>query len=158
MSAPLRQPQRIARFAGFTIIELMLTLLLLGVLVMVAMPFYNSYQLRVKNAQAVHDISAMSLAIQSYWNDNRTLPDSLADVQLSGKLDPWGTPYTYYNVQANGRGQARKDHALNPINTDFDLYSNGPDRASHSQITQSASLDDLIRASNGDFVGIAADF
>ena len=106
---------------------------------MVAMPFYKSHQLRIRNGQAVQDITSMSLAIQAYWNDNRMLPATLADVQMSGKLDPWGHPYTYYNVQANGRGQARKDHALNPINSDYDLYSNGPDGVTQSQITQRAA-------------------
>jgi general secretion pathway protein G len=103
-------------------------------------------------------IQAMEASIDFYRTQNRTLPNSLADMQLQGSLDPWGNPYVYYNIEANGKGGARKDHALNPLNTDYDLYSPGPDGKSKSQITQKDSVDDVIRASNGAFVGVAADF
>jgi general secretion pathway protein G len=83
---------------------------------------------------------------------------TLADVHLDTKLDPWGQPYRYYNILANGKGHARKDHALNPLNRDFDLYSVGPDGQTKPQITQKDSLDDVIRANDGVFIGVAADF
>jgi general secretion pathway protein G len=100
----------------------------------------------------------MSAVASNFWNDNHAYPSSLADIGQAGKLDPWGNPYVYYNIDANGKGQARKDHALNPLNTDFDLYSNGADGVSKSQITQKDSLDDVIRASNGAYVGLASGF
>jgi general secretion pathway protein G len=52
----------------------------------------------------------------------------------------------------------RKDHKLNPINSDFDLYSMGRNGTSQTQISQKDSLDDIIRANNGGFVGLASDF
>ena len=136
----------------------MLAVLLVGVLATVALPFYRGYQDKVRVHQAAMDITAMSIAATNYWIDARAYPASLADIGLSGKLDPWGRPYVYYNIDAKGKGGARKDHALNPLNTDFDLYSSGADGQSKSQITQKASLDDVIRASNGDFVGLASNF
>ena len=150
------RPMRMTR--GFTLIELMLVVALIGVLVAVALPFYNGYQKRVRIHQAIVDITAMSAVASNYWNDNRAYPNSLADIGLANKLDPWGNPYVYYNIDANGKGQARKDHALNPLNTDFDLYSSGADGQSKPQITQTLSVDDVIRASNGAFVGLASDF
>lgn len=143
---------------GFTLIEVMLVVVLLGVLAAVALPFYKGYRERVRLHQAVIDITAMSIVASNYWNDNRAYPTSLADIGFAGRLDPWGTPYVYYNIDAKGKGGARKDHALNPLNTDFDLYSSGVDGQSKPQITQRLSLDDVIRASNGAFVGLASDF
>jgi general secretion pathway protein G len=143
---------------GFTFIEISLVVALIGILAVVALPYYNGHKLQAQDTQAVNDITAMSLAIQNYWNDNRSYPATLSDVGLANKNDPWGHAYVYYNIAANGKGGARKDHALNPINTDFDLYSAGPDGQSKAQITQKESLDDVIRANNGDFVGVAATF
>lgn len=100
----------------------------------------------------------MAGVLQRFELERRALPGSLGDVGLGGKLDPWGRPYVYYNVEANGRGGARKDRRLNPLNTDFDLYSLGPDGKTKPQVSQKDSLDDVIRASNGRFVGNAADF
>jgi len=146
------------RQRGFTLIETMMMVAVLGVLVGIAMPLYQAYRDRVRSRMAAQEVSAMAGVIQRFELDRRVLPASLDQVGLGGKLDPWGRPYVYYNVDANGRGGARKDRRLNPLNTDFDLYSMGPDGKTKPQVTQKDSLDDLIRASNGRFVGIAADF
>lgn len=143
---------------GFTLIETMMMVAVLGVLVGIAMPLYQAYRDRVRSRMAAQEVSAMAGVIQRFELDRRVLPASLDQVGLGGKLDPWGRPYVYYNVEANGRGGARKDRRLNPLNTDFDLYSMGPDGKTKPQVTQKDSLDDLIRASNGRFIGIAADF
>ena len=156
MPSPNDLPDRRAR--GFTLIELLLAVMLVGLLAVVALPFYKSYQDKLRVHQAALDIVAMSTAVSGYWIDTRTYPASLADVGLAGRLDPWGHPYVYYNIDANGKGGARKDHALNPLNTDFDLYSSGADGQSKPQITQKESLDDVLRASNGSYVGLASDF
>lgn len=143
---------------GFTLIEVMLVVLLIGVLAVVALPFYQGYKERMRVAQAVNDITAISLAASNYWIDNRAYPASLTDIGLAGKLDPWGYPYVYYNIDAGGKGGARKDHALNPLNTDFDIYSVGADGQTKPQITQKDSLDDVIRASNGAYIGLSTGF
>ena len=83
----------------------------------------------------------------------------LADVGAGAMRDPWGNPYGYLNLSESGaRGQARKDHALVPINTDFDLYSKGKDGVSVGPLTAQPSRDDIIRAADGRFVGLASDF
>ena len=146
------------RMRGFTMMELMLTVGLVGVLASIAVAAYQGYRERVRENQTAREIAAMSADIQRFALDRRVFPDSLADIGQAGRLDPWGRPYVYYNVEANGKGGARKDHKLNPLNTDFDLYSLGKDGKSKPQITQKDSVDDMIRASNGRFVGKACDF
>lgn len=147
-----------ARLGGFTLIELLGIVALLGVLLAIAVPSYQSHMDKTRLRQALIDMTMMSATIQSYQVDSRSFPPTLAAVNLAGRLDPWGRPYVYYNVDANGRGGARKDRALNPLNTDFDLYSLGPDGVSKPQITQKDSVDDLIRANNGGYFGVAGDF
>lgn len=146
------------RQGGWSLVEISLALALAAVLLVVALPAYMSYRETLRQRVAAQDIAAMGAVIQQSWEDAHAYPANLAAVQLATRKDPWGRAYVYYNVDANGRGGARKDHALNPINTDFDLYSLGPDGVSASQVTQKDSLDDVIRANNGAFVGRAADF
>lgn len=151
--------QASARTGGWTIIELMLVIGLIGVLVAIALPRYTDYRNRVKNMKAVADIGVLQVLITGYRLNAGVLPASLTDVGYGGMLDPWGNAYVYTDLTAaRGRGQARKDHNLNPINSDFDLYSMGADGRTHTQLTQKDSLDDIVRARDGAFVGLASDF
>jgi len=59
---------------------------------------------------------------------------------------------------AGTAGQARKDRNLVPINSDFDLYSVGRDGQSAPALTAKVSQDDVVRANNGGFVGLARDY
>jgi len=69
--------------------------------------------------------------------------------------DPWGNPYQYLRVTGSNRGALRKDRFLVPINSDFDLYSMGPDGETVLALTAKAARDDIIRANDGGYVGVA---
>ena len=158
-TAAAREPATARRRRGFTVIEIMLVVAILGVSAAVALPAYANYRERVRIAQAVTDIKGMGAQITSYALENRALPDTLSDIGRGGMLDPWGNPYQYTNLEtAKGKGSARKNKNLVPINTDFDLYSNGKDGDSASPLTAKASRDDIVRASDGRFVGLASDY
>jgi len=145
--------------AGLTLVELLLVVMLVGVLAAIAMPMYTNYRERINRSTAILDIRVMQMLITDYAASGGSFPASLADIGNGGKLDPWGRVYQYVDLTGvNGHGKARKDHKLNPINSDFDLYSMGKDGVSKTQLTQKNSLDDIVRARDGAFVGLASDF
>jgi type II secretory pathway pseudopilin PulG len=147
------------RVLGFTIVELFIVLAIIGVVAGIAIPRYVDYRERIKVAQAIADIRALSLLINNYQLDAREYPPSLAAVGNANKLDPWGRPYVYTNLQnAKSKGLARKNKNLVPINSDFDLYSVGKDGDSSGPLTAKASRDDVIRANDGGFVGLASEY
>ena len=59
---------------------------------------------------------------------------------------------------APGHEGVRKDRFLVPLNTDYDLYSMGKDGESTAPLTARQSRDDIIRADNGGFIGLASEF
>ena len=124
---------------GFTLIEIMVSLAILGILAGVAIPLYTGYIDQARNETAISDIRAISLALARYYTDNGNYPDSLAAVGCATSRDPWGNPYQYLNIQtAKGKGKMRKDRFMVPINSDFDLYSMGKDGQSAAPLTAKA--------------------
>jgi len=140
---------------GFTLVEVMIAVAIVGVLSAIAIPAYSDYQERARVYQATTDIASMSVHIEHYFQENRIYPDTLADVKLDGKMDPWGKPYRYLNLVKNGDSGARRDKNLVPLNSDFDLYSEGKDKDTRLPISQAKSLDDVLRANDGKFVDLA---
>ena len=145
---------------GFTLIELVLALAVAALLAAIAIPSYGAYVLRARISAATSDIGRMQLEIDRYaLNQNGQLPPDLTTVNLNGRLDPWGRPYVYLRLGGTGTiGAARKDKNLVPINSDYDLYSSGPDGQSQSPLTAMASRDDIVRANNGSYIGVAANY
>ena len=145
------------RVRGLTLVELLVALALVGILVTMASTAWGGWRDRVMTKTAQEDIIAMSMAIDTFISDTGAPPDSLAGVGRQGMADPWGNAYVYTNLTtAAGKGKARKDHSLVPLNSDYDLYSKGPDGASVSPLTAKASRDDILRANNGRFIGPAS--
>ena len=144
---------RIRHPIGFTVIELMIAMLILGTLASIALPKLQHAIEKAKVAKAIGDLKALSSDIGSM----DPLPNSLADAGRGGMMDPWGNPYQY--VLLNGKpGGARKDKFLVPLNSDFDLYSMGPDGLSAPPLTAAQSRDDIIRANDGGYVGPASSY
>lgn len=147
------------RARGFTFLEVIILVAIVAVLAAIAIPTYDSYVERTRVARAVIDVASISSAISRYETDNRAFPDSLADVGAAAMLDPWGSPYQYVNHDEKAsRGQWRRDKNIVPINTDFDVFSLGKDHQSKPQLTYKTSRDDVVRANNGRFIGLASEY
>ena len=139
--------------------EVMITVAIILTVAAIAVPNFMMAIDDARDAKAVGDIRTMEDGIELYLVVNNALPDDLSQVGYGGFLDPWGTPYQYLNHSTmHGNGQARKDRFLVPLNSDYDLYSMGADGKSSSPITAQSSRDDIIRAADGSYIGLAWQF
>src|SRR6516162_7340745 len=62
------------RQAGFTLIELMITMVVLAILAAIAIPSYTDYTLRGKIPDATSNLQAMKTKMEQYYQDNRSYP------------------------------------------------------------------------------------
>ncbi len=148
---------------GFTLVELLIVTIMLGALAMLATPEVQAARRMAENTRAIGDIKALEKDLYLYEAEEGRFPDTLTEIGRDKLLDPWGNPYEYLRIHGTGgkdgiRGKARKDRFLVPINSDFDLYSMGPDGATVAPLTAAASADDIVRANNGGFIGPAVEF
>jgi len=57
---------------GFTLIELMITVAIIGILAAIAVPSYRDYVLRGHLVTLTNDLQAMRVKMEQYYQDNRT--------------------------------------------------------------------------------------
>lgn len=149
------------RSAGFGFLEVMITLVVAALLVSVAVPAYDQFVDRAKISRSIGEIGWIAVEIGKFQlRNNNALPADLAELGVDVPVDPWGRPYAYTNIAAAGSGFGgfRKDKNLNPLNTDYDLYSLGADGASQGPLNAQASRDDIVRANNGAYIGLGEDY
>lgn len=144
---------------GLTLIELLITISIVATLAGIAAPIFGAYVDKARSQKAISDIrTTLQAGINLYEFANDMLPASLDDINRGGILDPWGRTYVYLNIAVAGTGKARKEYGQVPLNTDYDIYSVGEDGKSATPLTASMSRDDIIRANNGGYIGLASDY
>ncbi len=167
---PSYRQRRKGRRRGFTLIELMVTVALLATLAAIVIPVYQNYLNKAATARTIAEARMLDSEIKEYENSYEELPDTLAQVGRGNFLDYWGNPYEYLKISCGGPGKGkgkgkckapagtRKDHFLVPLNSDYDLYSKGADGDSQAPLTAKASWDDIVRANDGAFLGLASEY
>lgn len=121
------------RQAGFTLIEIMVVVVILGILAAIVVPRLTDQPERARVAKAQQDIRAVESALQLYKLDNFYYPSTQQGLEAlvtkpggdpparnwkaGGYLtrmpkDPWGNPYQYLQPGLKG---------------DYDLFSLGAD-------------------------------
>ena len=147
---------------GFTLIEIMIVIAIIGTLSVIALPNYLRYKNNAMIAVAVTDIRIIEKQISLFAFDNDDqLPDSLNDLTTIGTInDPWGNPYKYLRIaggDAKKMGEMRRNMIDVPVNQDYDLYSMGKDGQSQSSFKVNVSRDDVVRAYKGRYVGLVSE-
>lgn len=106
------QVQRRALFAGFTLIELMITVAIVAILAAVAVPAYRDYIVRSRLADGTNALSSLRARMEQYYQDNRTYKSVGAIVSPCAASSTAGTftidcpslENTSYRLRAKGSG------------------------------------------------------
>ena len=144
--------------SGYSLVELVIVVAIIAIVAAIAIPSYREMVYNAQVVSAIADIKQISNDITMYLASNGTYPTSLRDVGRDAKMDPWGRPYEYLLIVGlkGKKGGVRKDKNLVPLNSDYDLYSRGRDGGTAPPITARQSRDDIVRANNGGFIGLAS--
>ncbi len=239
------------RSRGFTIVELLIIVAILGTVAGIGVSYYRDALEKARIARTMADVRVLEKDLAIYKLDAQKFPDSLAELGRGNRLDAWGRSFEYVRFcepgetrsgRDRGRGGAdrgdrdrgdrdrdrggggdpdedrgrgdgdrddrdrgdrdrgnrdrgdrdrddrdrgdrdrgrdgdgrredddsddcesrlgkmRKDKFLKPLNSDYDLYSVGKDGESKRQLDNRESRDDVIRAVDGMYVGLASEF
>lgn len=90
---------------GFTLVELMIVMVILGILTSIIGGTFMQAKLKSRDAQRKNDLGQVQRALESYYNDHGTYPPASNDGTLLGTT--WGgvfqdtTPTVYMNKLPN---------------------------------------------------------
>ena len=144
---------------AMTLIELLLGVAIVGTLLAVGVPIYSNTIYKAKVNQAISKIALMGQKIEDFMIDYGRLPTTLVEIGEPNAQDPWGNPYQYTPILGRDKteidAKLRKDRFLIPLNNDYDLFSTGKDGIWKAPLTSEDSWDDIVRANNGGYVGVA---
>jgi general secretion pathway protein G len=149
-TSTVRMPRLLAEGLGFTLIEIMVVIIILGLLATLVIPNITGYTEKAKRGKVDADIASLEGALELFKADNGFYPtteqglDALVVKPSTGRipakwmeggyfrkgipLDPWGNRYAYF--APGRRGEA------------YEIVSLGTDgQASEDDISSSDHLD-----------------
>ena len=125
----------------------------------IAIPAYSVYIEKARITKAIAEITIIQKEIIAFEANSKSYPTTLAEIGFGNYLDPYGNPYEYLSsTSSNWKKDHRIDVMWNPLNQDFDLYSMGKDGESQKPLNAKVSRDDIVRAADGQFIGLAFEF
>ena len=94
---------------GFTLIELMITVAIVGILAAVALPAYQDYTIRAQASEGMQLSGGVQTAISEYYANKGAFPASLTDINMvaptgkyvSGITEANGIVTVTYGVNSN---------------------------------------------------------
>ncbi len=146
--------------AGYSLVEVLAVLAIAGLLAGLGFPRLRGSLERARVARAVGDLRAIQADLMAIESQGQPLPPTLDAIGRGAMRDPWGRAYVYLPFPPGRRVPpgARRDRFLVPVNSTFDLYSLGRDGQSAPPFTAAPSLDDVVRANDGGYLGLAANY
>lgn len=110
--------QALRKQKGFTLLELLIVIVIIGILIALVLPNLINGPIRARDVRRKEDLNSISSGLEQYYNDNQSYPAALTALTAGDYLktipqDPkTKSDYTYNPLPAGG-----------PVYTSFELQA-----------------------------------
>lgn len=94
--------QKVMNKKGFTLVELMIVVVIIGILAAIAIPMYSSYTNKSKTKAAQADLKNIFTAIDTYKQEHGVYP---SEPKPTEAISDWDTKYKDYTFDRDATGQ-----------------------------------------------------
>lgn len=119
---------------GFTLLELMVVIVILGVLIAAGLGSFTSSQQKSRDSRRKSDLRSIAQALELYYNDKGRYPNSDGNGNISGcgtgdaSLCPWGEQFsdskgTIYMVKLPADPGAGRKYYYRKSGVNYQLYA-----------------------------------
>ncbi len=143
---------------GFTFIELLVIMVVIGILMTIAIPTYTYLWNKSKVYRCMDEIRILEKEIIAYQINYGSYPPDLATIKRDNLRDPWGNKYEYSPIPYADGITPPYSFGGDGLNMDFDLFSKGKDGSSTKTIGDDNTEDDVIRGNSGEYVGLGQNY
>jgi len=112
--------------SGFTLVELLLVLVILALIGGLVLPGIIGKAEGAKVKAAASQVSRLAMAVESYYLDTGTTPESLAQLVADGGDAGWNGPYVKESSLKDPWGR-EYEFRMPGEHGEFDIYSLGAD-------------------------------
>lgn len=126
-----------ANLFGFTLLEVIITLLVISILATMALPAYTTQLLKGRRSEGYSALNTIMLAQQRHIISNGSYT---ADLTQLGYTDPYPTPSGFYRVSADSCDQRSVDQCIKLV-----AHAQGEQKKDRNGLAGSISLDSFGR-------------
>jgi len=91
----------VKKHAGFTLIEVMIVVIVIGILAAIAIPNYTDYLTRSRITHATSGLAAWRVRMEQFFQDNHTYADAAAKIDGCDSTKPSASDTPYFNFSCS---------------------------------------------------------
>ncbi|WP_081880933.1 type IV pilin protein [Methylotenera sp. L2L1] len=113
----------VKRHRGFTLIEIMIVVAIIGILASVALPAYTNYVKKAKAAEAPSELASARVRMEQFFQDNRTYDGGPCPEDIQNFTFTCDSDDTTYTLTADGVGDMSNfQFTIDQDNTKSSIY------------------------------------
>jgi len=128
---------------GFTVVEMLLVIIIIGIIAAVAIPNFSKFTTRNNTAKAKADIRSLQVAVENYYLYNSSsYPAALTNLTTATPVILRSIPKDPYSSSGAAYGYSRSPNAKY-----YAIYSVGPAQSGGASVTDAGVLTESNGAS-----------